>query len=121
MTGANPVRITDPIYPHDYYTPAEIKELRNMLLDSEIITEDLRTFLRGRTFSRPRGVRRFVDQIQSPDRWDMNYGKETANIPHDLECGELFHNMFCITKEECVPGNQSIAGIVGIWRMHHGK
>jgi hypothetical protein len=117
MSGSTPVRISDPIYPHDYYLPSELKLLRGILLDSEI-TGDFRTFLRGRTFSRPRGTRRFVTQLQSPDRWKDDEG---TNIPFGMECARMYNEMFCVPREELAGSSSEISRIIFKWRSQIKK
>lgn len=114
MQGAIPSKNAESIYPHDYYLPSELKKLRNLILDSEI-TDNLRTFLRGRTFSRPRGVRRFVSQIQSSDK------RSCDNVQTEREYAEIYHQMYCVPKEELTMGNSNISKIIFMWRNQIGK
>lgn len=117
MSGATPVQISDPIYPHDYYLPSELKTLKNMLLDSKV-TDSLRTFLRGRTFSRPRGVRRFVVQLQSPVLW---VEKENLSTELILECREMYHKMFCVPQKDLTESSSKVSQIIFNWRNQINK
>lgn len=119
MSGANPTIFSNPIYSSNYYTCQEFKDLRNRLLDSKEITQNMRDFLRGRTFSRSRGIKRFYTQLQSPERWCFD--GEKANIPFGLECSELFYQIFCVPKSELKSGHSFIEKTAFLWRRKINK